>query len=122
MAASGIPVANEDLEPTEDGGLRVVQRRSGERLISQTDPEAQQLRKSRSKVCSGFKIHAFGDAVSGLILSLTVTPGAVHDGTQRVPVLLHPDEQGLRAVRAEWKTPEICALYRRSEGERLGER
>ena len=81
-------VVNEDLEPNEDGGLRVAQRRSGERLISHTDPEAQHFRKSKSKVCSGYKIHAFGDAVSGLILALTVTPGAVHDGTQLVPLLV----------------------------------
>ena len=81
-------VVNEDLEPTENGGLRVAQRRSARRLISHTDPEAQHFRKSKSKVCSGFKIHAFGDAVSGLFLSLSVTPGGLHDSTQLVPLLV----------------------------------
>jgi hypothetical protein len=35
-------------------------------------------------------------------------------------LVLHPDEEGLRAVRAEWAQPETRARYRRrSEGERL---
>jgi len=80
-------VVEEDLEATEDGGLRVRQRRSAKRLISVTDPDAQHFRKSASKVCSGFKIHALGDAVSGLVLALSVTPGGVHDSTQMVPLL-----------------------------------
>lgn len=80
-------VVEEDLEPTEGGGLRVAQRRSRERLISQTDPEAQHFRKSRSQVFSGFKIHGLGEAVSGLVLALSVTPGGEHDSTQLVPLL-----------------------------------
>jgi len=81
-------VVDEDLEPTEEGGLQVKKRRSSKRLISYTDPEAQHFRKSKSKVCSGYKLHAFGDAVSGLILSLSVTPGGDHDSTQLVPLLV----------------------------------
>jgi|GEM_PF-1496232 len=80
-------VVEEDLEGTEDGGLRVRRRRSAKRLISVTDPEAQHFRKSASKVCSGFKIHGLGDAVSGLVLALSVTPGGIHDSTQLVPLL-----------------------------------
>lgn len=98
-------VVNEDLEATEDGGLQVKERRSAKRLISNTDPEAQHFRKSASKVCSGFKLHAFGDAVSGLILALAVTPGGDHDSTQLVPLLvrakaLHADIQEVLADAA----------------------
>ncbi|MCB9744581.1 MAG: transposase [Alphaproteobacteria bacterium] len=81
-------VVEEDLEGAESGGLRVKRRQSAQRLISVTDPDAQQFRKSASKVCSGFKIHAFGDAVSGLILALAVRPGGEHDSTQLLPLLM----------------------------------
>lgn len=85
--ANLLRVVEEDLEGTADGGLRIRQRRSAGRLISVTDPDAQHFRKSASKVCSGFKIHALGDAVSGLVLALAVTPGGVHDSTQLIPLL-----------------------------------
>jgi len=81
-------VVTEDLENADDGRLHVVHRRSAKRLISLHDPDAQHFRKSRSKVCSGFKIHALGDAISGLVVALTVTPGGVHDGSQRSPLLV----------------------------------
>jgi len=81
-------VVEEDLVADDDGSIKVVHRRSSGRLISYTDPEAQHFRKSKSKVCSGYKLHAFGDAVSGLVLSLSVTPGGTHDSTQLVPLLI----------------------------------
>jgi len=80
-------VVDEDLETTEDGTLEVVRRTTSDRLISLTDPEAQHFRKSKSKVCQGFKLHVLGDALSGLILSLDVTPGGDHDSTQAHPLI-----------------------------------
>lgn len=96
-------VVDEDLEPTENGGLQVVERRSAKRLISYTDPKAEHFRKSKSKVCSGYKLHAFGDAVSGLVLSLSVTPGGDHDSTQLVPLLVRAKElyNDIREVLAD---------------------
>ena len=88
LCRSLLRVVTEDLETADDGRLRVVHRRSAKRLISLHDPDAQHFRKSHSKVCSGFKIHALGDAISGLVVALTVTPGGVHDGTQLAPLLV----------------------------------
>lgn len=80
-------VVDEDLEATEEGLLRVKRRTTSARLISLTDPEAQHFRKSKSKVCSGCKLHALGDAVSGLITALEVSPGGEHDNTQACPLI-----------------------------------
>jgi len=82
-----VRVVTEDLETTDDGSVQVVRRQSRERLISHTDPEAQHFRKSHSKVCHGFKLHVLGDAISGLIISLSVTPGGHHDSTQLHPLV-----------------------------------
>jgi IS5 family transposase len=82
-------VVGEDLEANAEGRLQVAYRTSAQRLISHGDPEAQHFRKSRSKVCSGYKLHALADAVSGLVLALLVTPGGEHDSTQLVPLLVH---------------------------------
>lgn len=74
-------VVAEDLETASDGRLRVAVRTSSERLISLLDPDAQHFRKSKSQVCTGFKLHVLGEIFSGLILSLAVTPGGQHDST-----------------------------------------
>lgn len=80
-------VVDEDLETAEDGTIRVVRRTTSDRLISHTDPDAQHFRKSKSKVCQGFKLHVLGDALSGLIIALSVTPGGAHDSTQAHPLI-----------------------------------
>jgi hypothetical protein len=46
-----------------------------------TDPQARHGRKSKSRTFNGFKLHLFGDVVSGLITALTVTLGNAHDNT-----------------------------------------
>jgi hypothetical protein len=73
-------VVEQDLESGEDGRLVIAQRVAAERLISLTDPQARHGRKSKSQTFDGFKVHLLGDAVSGLILSIAVTSGNVHDG------------------------------------------
>jgi IS5 family transposase len=82
-----LKIVSEDLEADEAGALHVVRRKTSERLISLTDPEAQHFRKSASQVFAGFKLHVLGDAISGLILSLSVTPGGAHDQTQAHPLI-----------------------------------
>ena len=105
LARNLVRVVGEDLEADESGAMQVVERTTSARLISYTDPEAQHFRKTKSKVCSGFKLHALGDAVSGLVLSLSVTPGGAHDSTQLHPLVarareLHGDLRELLADAA----------------------
>jgi len=69
-----------DLEADGQGRLTVARRVVEGRLVSRTDPEARPARKSRKKTFNGFKLHVLGDAVSGLIASVCVTPANIHDG------------------------------------------
>lgn len=96
-------VVTEDLETAEDGTVQVVRRQTSARLISDTDPEAQHFRKSQSKVCHGFKLHVLGDALSGLIVALDVTPGGDHDSTQAHPLISRAQTllDGLHEVLAD---------------------
>ncbi len=70
-----------DLETDESGRLVIARRVAKGRLISLTDPQARHGRKSRQRKFNGFKVHALGDVVSGLLISLTVTEGSDHDGS-----------------------------------------
>ncbi len=72
-------VIEQNLESDGESGLRVARRVAADRLISLTDSQARHGRKSSSKTFNGFKLHLLGDAISGLIVSLTVTAGNVHD-------------------------------------------
>jgi len=72
-------VVENDLETDKNGRLIIAERVAKDRLISLTDPMARHGRKTQSKTFDGFKLHLVGDVVSGLIASLTVTPGNVHD-------------------------------------------
>lgn len=73
-------VVEQDLEVEPDGRLVIAQRVAADRLISLTDPQARHGRKTKSQTFEGFKIHLLGDALSGLILSVAVTSGNMHDG------------------------------------------
>lgn len=106
LARNLLRVVSEDLAADDEGGMQVIERTTSARLISYTDPEAQHFRKSKSKVCSGFKLHALGDAVSGLVLSLSVTPGGHHDSTQ-----LHPLVARARALCADFRELLADAAY-----------
>ncbi len=72
-------VAN-DLETDPHGGLAVAERVAADRLVSITDPQARHGRKSKSHTFNGFKTHLLGDVISGLIVSVAVTRGNMHDG------------------------------------------
>ena len=76
-----VRVVHDDLETDKAGRLVVAQRVAKGRLISLTDPQACHGRKSKKSTFNGFKLHLFGDVVSGLITSLTVTVGNAHDNT-----------------------------------------
>ncbi len=73
-------VVRDDLEVDERGRLVIARRVCRDRLISMTDPQARHGRKSKSRRFDGFKVHLLGDLVSGVIASVTVTPGNKHDG------------------------------------------
>ncbi len=73
-------VVQNDLETDAQGNLVIAQRVAADRLVSITDPEARHGRKSKSQTFNGFKVHLLGDVISGLILSVAVTKGNVHDG------------------------------------------
>jgi hypothetical protein len=73
-------VVRDDLETDEQGQLVIARRVAADRLVSITDPDARHGRKSKSQTFKGFKVHLLGDVVSGLIMSVAVTRGNVHDG------------------------------------------
>jgi hypothetical protein len=73
-------VVSSDLETDDQGQLVIARRVAADRLVSITDPDARHGRKSKSKTFNGFKVHLLGDVVSGLIMSVAVTRGNVHDG------------------------------------------
>lgn len=72
-------VVRDDLEQDKHGNLVIAQRVAKNRLISLTDPEARNGRKSKSSLFQGFKTHVLGDFRSGLIASVAITPGNEHD-------------------------------------------
>lgn len=74
-------VITQNLEADHDGRLVVATRVAANRLASLSDPQARHGRKTASQAYTGFKVHMLGDAVSGLIASLTVTCGNQHDAT-----------------------------------------
>lgn len=87
-----LKIIEDDLEPGEEGGLVIAQRVMTGRTVSFMDPHAQHGRKSKSKRFNGFKLHILGDAISGLIAAVCVTPAGVHD-SEPCPRLLKQAKQ-----------------------------
>lgn len=79
MCRNLLKVIRDDMETDGQGRLVIAKRTAKGRLVSITDPQARHGRKSRSRKYKGFKTHVLGDVVSGLLLSLAVTPGGTHD-------------------------------------------
>jgi hypothetical protein len=73
-------VVSDDLTTDAQGHLVIAERVAAGRLVSITDPQARHGRKSKSQGFNGFKVHLLGDVVSGLIMSVAVTSGNMHDG------------------------------------------
>jgi hypothetical protein len=72
-------VIDSDLEGGPDGRLVVARKVARDRIISFTDPDARHGRKSRKSTFKGYKFHLLGDAVSGLVAAVAVTPANTHD-------------------------------------------
>jgi hypothetical protein len=72
-------VIAQNLDDDDKGRLVIAQKVAKDRIVSLTDPQARHGRKSKSQTFNGFKVHVLGDVVSGLIASVSVTPGNVHD-------------------------------------------
>jgi hypothetical protein len=81
-------VIAQNLESDEQGRLVIAQKVARDRIVSLTDTQARHGRKSKSQTFNGFKVHVLGDVVSGLIASVSVTPGNVHDGTPAERLLM----------------------------------
>ncbi|MEO8527077.1 MAG: transposase [Caldimonas sp.] len=75
-----VRVVSDDLETNSQGQLVIAERVAADRIVSITDPEARHGRKSKSQTFKGFKVHLLGEVVSGLIASVAVTKGNMHDG------------------------------------------
>ncbi|MEZ4475716.1 MAG: transposase [bacterium] len=113
-------VVRDDLETDEAGRLVIVRRVTADRLVSFTDPEARHGRKTRSRTFNGFKIHVVGDVVSGLLASLTVTPGNQHDSRPAHRLIRRASALvgGLRQLLAD--TAYGAATFRRRVRVELG--
>jgi hypothetical protein len=72
-------VIEQDLEQDKRGRWRIAKKVAEGRRVSLTDPQARHGRKTKSELFWGFKIHVLGDAVSGIVVGLSVTPGNQHD-------------------------------------------
>lgn len=79
MCRNLLKVIRDDMETDAQGRLVVARKTTKGRLVSITDPQARHGRKSRSYKYKGFKTQVLGDVISGLLLSLAVTPGGTHD-------------------------------------------
>ena len=72
-------VVEQDLEQDDQGRMIIARRVAENRLVSLRDPSARHGRKTRSQSFEGFKLHALGDLVSGLIAAVFVAPANVAD-------------------------------------------
>jgi len=72
-------VVRQDFDIDNDGRM-TLSRRTKDRLVSLTDPQARRFYKSRTQPVDGFKVHALGEIKSQFIVAVAVTSGTVHDG------------------------------------------
>lgn len=113
-------IVRDDLETDADGRLVIARRVAEDRLVSFTDPQARHGRKSKSRTFKGFKLHLVGDVVSGLIASVAVTPGNVHD-SQPAHRLIHRASRLLDGIdQLLGDTAYGGASFRRKIREELG--
>ncbi len=72
-------VLGQDLEPGEDGRLRIACKVAADRVISTVDPESRHGRKTSSRKFDGYKGHVAIDPDSEVITSTAVTAANVGD-------------------------------------------
>jgi hypothetical protein len=91
-------VRNQDLEPADDGGLRIRQGVAPERRISLEDAEMRHGRKSKSKRFDGYKEHIARDLDCPIIVACAVTPANRPEEEGAVPMGDDIKRQKLRLV------------------------
>ncbi len=94
-----LKVITDDLEMNEAGQLVIVRRRTPNRIVSITDPDARSGRKSKEQPFKGFKLNVIGDLLSGLIVGVQVFPGHLGEGLPGVQLLARAQLLGLRLQR-----------------------
>ncbi len=67
-------LVEQDLEPDEQGGLRIKKGVAVDRRISIEDPQMRHGRKSRTQRIDGYKRHVAVDVDCGLVLACAMTP------------------------------------------------
>jgi hypothetical protein len=118
-----LKVIHDDLETDERGRLVISRGTAKGRLVSITDPHARHGRKSRSKKYKGFKVNLLGDVVSGLVVSLAVTPGGTHDNVPAHRLIRRAKELDNRIKRVlgdtAYGSARLRHIVRRSQGVEL---
>ncbi len=92
-------VVEQDLEQDEQGRMVIARRVAQNRLVSLRDPSARHGRKTRSASFEGFKLHALGDLVSGLIAAVFVAPANVADNAPMHKLVARTKRAGLQIER-----------------------
>lgn len=88
-------VRDQDLEPTEDGGVRIRHGVAPDRRISVEDAEMRHGRKSKSKRFDGYKEHIARDLDLPVIVACFVTPANRPEEEGAVPIRDDIQRQGL---------------------------
>ena len=91
-----VQVRAQDLEPSEDGGVRIRQGVAPDRRISVEDSEMRHGRKSRSKRFDGYKEHIARDLDFPAIVACAVTPANHPEEEGAAPIAEDIARQGLR--------------------------
>ena len=94
-----LKIITDDLETDAAGRLVIARRRTPDRIVSVTDPEARSGRKSSNQPYKGFKLSVLGDLVSGLITAVIVVAGNAGDAKPGHELLERAKRMGLRIER-----------------------
>ena len=112
-------VRRQDLEPREQGGVRIRQGVAEDRRVSIEDPDMRHGRKSKSKRFNGFKQHVSTHLDADLILACTVTPANRPEvckpwrGANVKPGLLGHSNQSAADLAARRTSPVLVSSHRR---------
>ena len=81
-------VAGQDVEPGDEEGTWVIERRvTKHRVISTVDPETRHMHKNRSSYRDGYKAHVAVEPDTGLITDCDLTPANEGDGPTGIALL-----------------------------------
>lgn len=90
-------IIEHDIDHDEDGRVEgIKQRAAGDRLISVTDPDMRNGRKSASKLIAGFKAQVVATVMHGFVLMTRVIKANEHDGEQLPSMVAELRERGHR--------------------------